>query len=267
MAMIEPEQPGSEIEPVVTSISPPSLFWGGWATFGFGVAIIVVSVIVQAIIAVIFFIVQLVPMSETDFDVLDYSEFLESVDMGLLLSLSIIISAIVCLGLIYVFIRANRGASFYEYVGFRSISVKAVIAVVAALIGFLVLSVLVNYVLGLPAETDVMTDAYITSIWPALFWIATIIFAPLFEEVFFRGFLFEGFRYSRMGATGAVIVTSLVWAGFHMQYGLFQIASIFVLGIILGIARYRTGSIWAPLIMHVLNNFLAMLFISVDIGI
>ena len=96
---------------------------------------------------------------------------------------------------------------------------------------------------------------------------ATVIFAPVFEEVFFRGFLFEGFRYSKMGAAGAIFVTSLVWAGFHMQYGLLQIASIFVLGIILGVVRYRTGSLWAPLAMHVFNNLLAMFFITIDFGI
>ena len=129
------------------------------------------------------------------------------------------------------------------------------------------LSALVNYALDIPVESDVMTDAYITSVWPALFWIATIIFAPLFEEVFFRGFLFEGFRYSRMGVTGAVLLTSFVWAGFHMQYGLFQIAAIFVLGIILGVVRYRTGSLWPPLVMHVCNNLLAMFLITLDVGI
>jgi membrane protease YdiL (CAAX protease family) len=266
-AMIEPENYRTEIESETTVTGPSRRFWGGWATFGFGVAIIVVSVVVQAIIAVIFFVLQLAPMSGTELDLFDYSEFMETIDMGLLLSLSIIISAVVCLGLIYVFIRANRGASFNEYVGFRLISVKAVIISLAVLIGYIALSALVNYVLGFSAESDVMADAYDTSVWPALFWIATVIFAPIFEEVFFRGFLFEGFRYSGMGVIGAVIVTSLVWAGFHMQYGLFQIASIFVLGIILGVVRYRTGSLWAPLAMHVFNNLLAMFLITLDVGV
>jgi membrane protease YdiL (CAAX protease family) len=96
---------------------------------------------------------------------------------------------------------------------------------------------------------------------------ATVVFAPLFEEVFFRGFLFEGFRYSKLGPAGAIFVTSIVWAGFHMQYGLFQIASIFVLGIILGVVRYRTNSLWPPLAMHVFNNLLAMVFLTIDVGV
>ena len=142
--MIEPEPNQSGIAETTPEIAGPPRVWGAWATFGLGVAIIVVSVIVQAIIAVIFLIVQLVPIAETDFDSFDYSEFLGSVDMGLLLSLSIIISAVVCLGLIYIFVRTNRGASFNEYVGFKSIGVKATIISLGVLIGYLVLSILVN---------------------------------------------------------------------------------------------------------------------------
>ena len=265
--MIGPVPDESGIAGPGPEITGPPRVWGAWATFGLGVAVIVVSVIVQAIIAVIFFVVELVPVSRTDFDLFDYEEFLKSVDMGLLLSLSIIISAVACLGLIYVFVKANRGAPFNEYVGFKSIGLKTASVAVSIMVGFLALSVLINYALEIPVEGDVMTDAYITSVWPALFWIATVIFAPLFEEVFFRGFLFEGFRYSKMGVAGAVLVTSLVWAGFHMQYNLFQIASIFVLGIVLGVVRYRTGSLWPPIIMHALNNLIAVLFITVDIGV
>jgi membrane protease YdiL (CAAX protease family) len=266
MSMMDPIPNESGIAGPEPEIAGPPRVWGAWPTFGLGVAVIIVSVIVQAIIAVIFFVVELVPISQTDFDLFDYSDFMSAIDMGLLLSLSIIISAIACLGLIYVFVKANRGAPFNAYVGFKSIGLKTAAVAVLIIVGFLALSVLVNYALDIPVESDVMTDAYITSVWPSLFWIATIIFAPLFEEVFFRGFLFEGFRYSKLGAAGAIFVTSLVWAGFHMQYGLFQIASIFVLGIVLGVVRYRTGSLWPPIIMHALNNFLAVLFITIDFG-
>lgn len=246
---------------------PPARFWGPWATLGLGIAVIVVSVIVQAIITIVFVIVELAPISREDLDIFDYPALLERIDMGLLISLSIIISAVVCLCLIYLFIRARRGAPFGEYIGLRRISVKAVIVALAVIVGFIILSALINYALDITAETDVMTEAYMTSVWPALFWIAAVVFAPVFEEVFFRGFLFEGFRNSRMGVIGAILLTSFFWSVSHLQYNLFQIAAIFVLGILLGIARYRTGTIWAPLIMHVFNNILAVLFIAIEFGI
>jgi membrane protease YdiL (CAAX protease family) len=134
-------------------------------------------------------------------------------------------------------------------------------------VAYILLTVLVNMGLNRPTESDIMVQAYATSVWPVLFWVAVVVFGPFFEEVLFRGFLFEGFRQSRIGIVGTIILTSLVWAGFHLQYGLFEIASIFVLGVIFGIVRYKTGSLWAPMIMHAFNNLLAVLLISLEIGV
>jgi membrane protease YdiL (CAAX protease family) len=81
-----------------------------------------------------------------------------------------------------------------------------------------------------------------------------VIFAPLFEECFFRGFLFAGFLHSRMGVIGAVAVTSVTFAALHFQYDLYGMASILVMGIVLGIVRWRTGSLWSTILLHSLWN-------------
>jgi membrane protease YdiL (CAAX protease family) len=54
-----------------------------------------------------------------------------------------------------------------------------------------------------------MIDYYNTSIWPALYWAVVGVFAPVFEECSFRGFLFKGFIISRLGVIGTIVVTSL----------------------------------------------------------
>jgi hypothetical protein len=99
-----------------------------------------------------------------------------------------------------------------------------------------------------------------------LFWIGVIIFAPAFEEVFFRGFLFEGFRYSRIGVVGAIVLTSLIWAALHMQYDPFEMFLVFLMGLLLGILRYKTGSLWSPLLMHSLNNLAATIELVLYVG-
>lgn len=253
----------SEIENTITE----KRVWGFWATAGWGVLVIFISVVVQAIIAVVFIIAKLVTEAEIDLIELDFLEWLETIDLGLLLSLSIVISAIVCVGLIFIIIKVRRGATIADYLGFKSIGTGTVLVVLAISVAYIVLSVLVNMGLNRPTDSDIMVQAYATSVWPALFWMAVVVFGPFFEEVLFRGFLFEGLRQSRIGIAGAIILTSLVWAGFHLQYGLFEIASIFVLGVIFGIVRYKTGSLWAPMIMHVFNNLLAVLLIALEIGV
>jgi len=241
--------------------------WGFWATAGWGVLVMFVSVVIQVIIAVIFIIAKLATETPIDFPELDFTEWMEVIDLGLLLSLSIVASAIVCIGLIFVIIKVRRGASIADYLGLKSIGTRTVMAVLAITVAFIVLSALINMGLDRPPDSDIMVQAYATSVWPTLFWIAVVVFAPVFEELLFRGFLFAGFSRSGIGVAGTIIVTSLIWAGFHVQYGLFEIASIFVLGLILGIVRHKTGSLWAPMIMHAFNNLLAVLLLAFEVGV
>jgi membrane protease YdiL (CAAX protease family) len=184
-------------------------------------------------------------------------------DLGLLLSLSIIGSAIAGTGLILLVINGRRGASIADYLGLKPFGVKAVVLAIVITLAYIAVTALVNMALNRPEGTDVMVEAYASTARPVLFWMALVVFGPVFEEFLFRGFLFEGFRQSRIGVIGAVIITSLVWAGFHLQYGLFEIASLCVMGILLGIVRYKTGSLWLPIMMHAFNNLLAVLLIAI----
>ena len=52
-------------------------------------------------------------------------------------------------------------------------------------------------------------------------------------------------------------MTSVGWAAIHMQYELFQIVMIGVLGVLLGIAKLKTRSLYITLAMHSLHNLIA----------
>ena len=45
----------------------------------------------------------------------------------------------------------------------------------------------------------------------------------------------------------------------HVQYGIYEIVQIFVLGVVLGVARAHSGSLVVPLAMHALVNLMAHL--------
>jgi membrane protease YdiL (CAAX protease family) len=85
-----------------------------------------------------------------------------------------------------------------------------------------------------------------------------VIFAPLFEEIFFRGFVFVGLKQTRLGAVGTIALTSLTWALLHIQYDIYGMATILILGIAFGIIRFKTGSLWSTLFLHFIWNTLAM---------
>jgi membrane protease YdiL (CAAX protease family) len=81
--------------------------------------------------------------------------------------------------------------------------------------------------------------------------------APIFEEIFFRGFLFQGIRYSRLGPIGAIGMTSFFWAIIHLQYDVYGITTLFALGLLFGIARLKTGSIHLLMVMHSVTSLVA----------
>jgi hypothetical protein len=56
-----------------------------------------------------------------------------------------------------------------------------------------------------------------------------------------------------------VLVTAGLWALMHIQYDAYGIATIFCLGVLLGFARARTGSLLVPLALHSVANLVATL--------
>ncbi len=98
--------------------------------------------------------------------------------------------------------------------------------------------------------------------------ISLVVLPPIIEELLCRGFLYTGLR-SRLNAIPAAIITSIVFAGAHLQFGsgvpLLWVAAIdtFVLSLVLVYLRETSGRLAAPMLLHGLKNAIAfsLLFI------
>jgi len=200
-------------------------------------------------------------VSLIDEPVIDIEYLLNSlIADGLIISAPTIVSGIAGIGLIFVFIKIRRGLSVAEYLGFKPISVKMIIFLTILTIILTGILEIVNiYLIKESPESNLILEAYRNSTWPVLFWIAVVIFAPAFEEIFFRGFLFVGLNRSRIGPIGATLVTAFVWALLHIQYSIYGISTILLLGIILAVVRLRTRSLWGSIAIHSVWNLLAMI--------
>jgi CAAX protease family protein len=84
--------------------------------------------------------------------------------------------------------------------------------------------------------------------------ISVSVVAPIWEELVFRGFLYRGLAASRLGVAGAIVVTSLLWAGLHFDRTWLGFGEIFFCGLVWGALRWRTGSTAATMAVHFLNN-------------
>jgi membrane protease YdiL (CAAX protease family) len=110
-----------------------------------------------------------------------------------------------------------------------------------------------------PLDATFLDKEYHATSQPWIIWLPVVFTIPVFEELFFRGFLFAGLARARWGRTGAIALTATAWALMHVQqYSPPAIMMVFGLGLILGCARAQTRSLLPPLAIHIVNNILAL---------
>lgn len=88
--------------------------------------------------------------------------------------------------------------------------------------------------------------------------LGSILIAPFCEELFFRGFVLPGLL-KEMSPLWAVFISAALFAIAHVDPGSFL--PLFAIGLALGFLRLRSGSTWAGICLHMLNNTLAALLI------
>lgn len=77
------------------------------------------------------------------------------------------------------------------------------------------------------------------------------------EEIFFRGFLLSAFRNNKKSYKSAIIITGILFGFMHMDF--IRMIPTGILGISFAYAVCKTNSIFIGMIMHFLNNGLAVL--------
>jgi len=110
--------------------------------------------------------------------------------------------------------------------------------------------------LGIDTQGEEILNLFGALESPLWFIVVGVIFAPIVEELFFRGFLFQGFR-QKYGWGKGILFSSAVFAVAHLD----PVALIptFILGSLLAYMYHRTNSVWPGVILHVLINAMGLL--------
>ena len=82
------------------------------------------------------------------------------------------------------------------------------------------------------------------------------------EEFFFRGTLQPYLSKYFKQPLWAILITAFIFSAFHLDF--FGFIPRFILGIYLGVAVYRTKSLWGAIWAHFLNNGVALLAFYVN---
>jgi len=109
-----------------------------------------------------------------------------------------------------------------------------------------------------PFQAEADRTARATGWLPYLI-VAVVVAAPVGEDVLHRGFLFRGWVRSPATAPIAIVVISLLWASLHLQYDWFGIGQVFLIGLVLGWLRWRSGSTLLTIACHMLINLVGVI--------
>jgi membrane protease YdiL (CAAX protease family) len=217
---------------------------GAWVTCGLALVLMVVHV------ATAFFAVILL---------WGISGFEGTPSTGMVIGTSVILTALVAPPLCALFSRWIHGPSVRDNLALSGASIGAFALWTA-------ICMLLAFGLDLYASTaeqenvpELMLEIYRSTPIKPVFWIAVVIAAPIWEEFLFRGFLFEGLRQS-LGIFHTIAITSILFGAIHLlQYDSFGVLTTMVIGLSMGLARWLTGSLYVPIVMHTVNNAIAMI--------
>ena len=121
---------------------------------------------------------------------------------------------------------------------------------------FLALTAIYVNIVGQPDQQELTRDLKDESSTAALIGYAVLLafVAPLCEEFFFRGFMFGVLR-ERIGVAGGALVTGLIFGGVHATGSPVETLGVLVvLGVLLCLLYWRTGSLLPCIALHALNN-------------
>ena len=130
---------------------------------------------------------------------------------------------------------------------------KSMVAMLGCILGTIALDLL-SELISLP---NIVEDQMIDMCREPWGMLAIAIGAPIGEEIMFRWGIMGHMLRRNSSVPTAILVSAVLFGLMHMNPA--QVFFAAAMGIMLGILYWRSGNIWWPIILHVLNNSMACL--------
>jgi len=229
----------------------PGRPWGFWATIGWTCVWLIVFVGFTTVLCGIAMVVMIATGMASDLP--DAAHAVST--SGLVLGLAAIAQVPVLVGLAVLLAWVRMPVT--EYLGLRWATRRQTLVGLLILLALIAAQDLFTWAIGRPIVSDLMVNWYESAGFLPVLVLALVVAAPVVEEVFFRGFMFKGLAASKVGAAGAILLTTFLWAGIHLQYDWYGKLLIFTMGLFLGAVRWWTGSVTLTILLHGMMNAVA----------
>jgi membrane protease YdiL (CAAX protease family) len=152
-----------------------------------------------------------------------------------------------------------------KFVNLRSF-LLSLLVFVAAVLGFIIGSIIMANIVGIPESADMSGYNYLHGDLPMLLGalLAIFIVSSFGEEVIYRGFLI--IRISEMGGNGknwskiAVLISSIIFGLVHFEWGLMGIFQTGFMGLALGISFLLVKrNLWVLILAHAYMDAILMI--------
>jgi len=138
--------------------------------------------------------------------------------------------------------------------GFRRFKGSAFGWMALTFVLYLAFTIFYSVVITEPKQKDIAESFGPTAIQVLLIVIA----APIAEETCFRGMLFGGLR-EKLPRLAAALICGLIFGALHALTGITAVPPLIVFGFLLALLYERTGSIVPGILLHMINNSIALL--------
>jgi membrane protease YdiL (CAAX protease family) len=155
-------------------------------------------------------------------------------------------------------LASMRGSSSIQEslrrLGFRRFKRSAFGWMALTFVLYLAFTIFYSLVITEPKQKDIAESFGPTGIQVLLIVIA----APIAEETCFRGMLFGGLR-EKLPRLAAALLCGLIFGALHALTGVTAVPPLIVFGFLLALLYERTGSIVPGILLHMINNSIALL--------
>ena len=113
----------------------------------------------------------------------------------------------------------------------------------------------------LPEHTAVefLRSPETTRIEAGLVVLGAALLAPVMEELLFRGVLLNAAANAARSTWAGILISALMFGLIHAE--LHHVPALMLFGAVLGYAYVRSGSLWLPVLMHVVFNVKTLIFL------
>jgi membrane protease YdiL (CAAX protease family) len=150
----------------------------------------------------------------------------------------------------------DLGLTYYSFIKTMWYSFLALLVILG--INFVYVFIVTNFLKIAPPENKIAELLINKSVSSIILLVVVSLIAPICEEIFFRGFIFQAFK-KKWGVFAGLFISSFLFSAAHLE--LYNFMPLFAIGWVLAYIFQKTKSLFPVIFLHAVYNLLMILLL------